>query len=65
MIRLNAVVEGQTEETFVNRILAAELAHRGVYVAVTRVTTTTMTPSTRTRRRTRTCPTYLDRSAAD
>jgi hypothetical protein len=39
MIRLNVVVEGQTEETFVNRILAAELARHGVYVAVTRVTT--------------------------
>lgn len=32
--RLNMIVEGQTEETFVREILREPLAHRGVYVQV-------------------------------
>jgi hypothetical protein len=32
VIRVNFIVEGQTEETFVNRILAESLAKSGVYV---------------------------------
>lgn len=31
MTRLNIIVEGPTEETFVNKILAPYLAHKGVY----------------------------------
>ncbi|MGC8541049.1 MAG: DUF4276 family protein [Phycisphaerae bacterium] len=32
MIRVNIVVEGQTEETFVNEVLAPALGYRGVYL---------------------------------
>jgi len=39
MARLNMIVEGQTEETFVRDLLREELAHRGVYVSVRRVET--------------------------
>lgn len=39
MIRLHAVVEGQTEETFVNQVLAPSLGARNVFVDVHRVTT--------------------------
>jgi len=39
MIRLHAVVEGQTEETFVNNVLAVELGPLGVVVDAHRVTT--------------------------
>jgi len=39
MIRLHAVVEGQTEETFVNAVLAPELAPPGVVLDAHRVTT--------------------------
>ncbi|MGO9227854.1 MAG: DUF4276 family protein [Bryobacteraceae bacterium] len=39
MIRLHAVVEGQTEETFVNNVLAPELGPLGVGVDAHRVTT--------------------------
>ncbi len=34
MIRLNMIVEGQTEEAFVNRLLKPLLAYRDVFVAV-------------------------------
>jgi Domain of unknown function (DUF4276) len=33
-VRLNMIVEGQTEETFVRELLQVPLAHRGVYVRV-------------------------------
>ena len=39
MIRLNAVVEGQTEETFVNRLLAPVLAERNIFIVAHRITT--------------------------
>jgi hypothetical protein len=39
MIRLHAVVEGQTEETFVNNVLAPELGPLGVVMDAHRVTT--------------------------
>ena len=39
MIRLHAVVEGQTEETFVNSVLAPELGVRGVFIDAHRITT--------------------------
>lgn len=39
MIRLHAVVEGQTEETFVNQVLAPELGAREIFVDAHRVTT--------------------------
>ena len=39
MIRLHAVVEGQTEETFVNQVLAPHLAARNIYIDAHRVTT--------------------------
>lgn len=32
-IRVNFIVEGQTEETFVRRILAESLAKSGIYVS--------------------------------
>jgi hypothetical protein len=32
MVRVNCVVEGQTEETFVKRVLAEYLAQRGVFI---------------------------------
>ena len=32
MTRVNIVVEGQTEETFVNEVLAPALGYRGVYL---------------------------------
>jgi hypothetical protein len=39
MIRLHAVVEGQTEETFVNNVLSPELGAQEIFVDVHRVTT--------------------------
>lgn len=39
MIRLHAVVEGQTEETFVNQVLAPELGTQEVFIDVHCVTT--------------------------
>lgn len=39
MIRLHAVVEGQTEETFVRDVLAPELGPLGVFADVHRITT--------------------------
>ncbi len=39
MIRLHAVVEGQTEETFVNRILAPEFEAQGVSIDALQITT--------------------------
>ncbi len=33
-LRLNFVVEGQTEERFVNKVLSPYLADRSIYVAV-------------------------------
>jgi hypothetical protein len=39
MIRLHAVVEGQTEETFVNRVLAPALAARNVFMDAHCITT--------------------------
>jgi hypothetical protein len=39
MIRLHVVVEGQTEETFVNNVLAPELGPLGVFANAHRVTT--------------------------
>src|SRR5208283_3738942 len=39
MIRLHAVVEGQTEETFVRDVLAPELGVRNVFIDSHRVTT--------------------------
>ncbi len=39
MIRLNLVVEGQTEETFVNQVLVPHLADRGIYANCHCVTT--------------------------
>jgi len=39
MIRLHAVVEGQTEETFVNQVLAPALAARNVFMDVHCITT--------------------------
>lgn len=39
VIRLHAVVEGQTEETFVNQVLAPELAARQIFVDARCVTT--------------------------
>ena len=38
-VRLNFVVEGQTEETFVNRLLGEHLAQRSIWVFARRVTT--------------------------
>ncbi|MDR3717498.1 MAG: DUF4276 family protein [Bryobacteraceae bacterium] len=39
MIRLNIVVEGQTEETFAEELLGDDLGSRGVIVAAHRITT--------------------------
>ena len=39
MIRLHVIVEGQTEEGFVNRVLAPELADHGVFVNAHSITT--------------------------
>lgn len=39
MVRLYAVVEGQTEETFVNHVLAPNLGARQVFVTCHRITT--------------------------
>ncbi len=39
MIRLHAVVEGQTEETFINQVLAPELGARQIFVDAHCVTT--------------------------
>jgi hypothetical protein len=39
MIRLHAVVEGQTEETFVRDILAPEFGARAIFIDVHRITT--------------------------
>jgi hypothetical protein len=39
MIRLNVVVEGATEESFVNSLLSTHLEQRSVFVSVTRVLT--------------------------
>ncbi len=39
MIRLHVIVEGQTEEGFVNRVLAPELAEIGIFVNAHGVTT--------------------------
>ena len=39
LIRLHAVVEGQTEEAFVNQILAPELGRAGVFMDAHRITT--------------------------
>jgi len=39
MIRLHAVVEGQTEETFVRSMLASEFGARGVFIDAHRITT--------------------------
>jgi hypothetical protein len=40
LVRLHAVVEGQTEETFVNHVLAPNLGARQVFVDCHRITTT-------------------------
>ena len=39
MIRLHALVEGQTEETFVNEVLSPELGTKGVFCDARRITT--------------------------
>jgi Domain of unknown function (DUF4276) len=39
VIRLHAVVEGQTEETFINQVLAPELGARQIFLDAHRVTT--------------------------
>jgi hypothetical protein len=39
MIRLHAVVEGQTEESFVRDVLAPEFGSQGIFVDVHRITT--------------------------
>jgi len=39
LIRLHAVVEGQTEETFIREILAPELSVKGVFMDAHRITT--------------------------
>lgn len=39
MVRLHAVVEGQTEETFVNHVLAPDLGARQVFLDCHRITT--------------------------
>jgi len=39
MIRLHAVVEGQTEETFINSVLAPELGRLRIFVDAHRITT--------------------------
>ena len=39
MIRLHFIVEGQTEETFVNEVLAPELGAKSVFADVHRITT--------------------------
>ena len=39
MVRLNIIVEGETEEEFVNQILAYHLGYYDVYTSVHRVTT--------------------------
>ena len=46
MIRLHVVVEGQTEETFVNNVLATELGPLGVVANAHRVTTGRMNART-------------------
>jgi hypothetical protein len=39
LVRLHAVVEGQTEETFVNQVLAPDLGSRQIFITAHRVTT--------------------------
>jgi hypothetical protein len=39
LVRLHAVVEGQTEETFVNRVLAPSLGARHIFIDAHRITT--------------------------
>lgn len=39
MIRVNMIVEGQTEEAFTNQVLVEHFAERGIYCSVRCVTT--------------------------